>query len=154
MFTNQRSGFVNFSCIRGTLFPAEKCGGTVYFSWNWTYWISRNTDHVYILERLTFLMSASAAWKPALQRWSPIPFPCAVSPNANMHGGFNAHAKNVWGPRQQFNIWNCSLTRWTPPGGGGHSPLNWVGGAAGVQNLTLSQTARRTRNTPCHNIPY
>ena len=41
------------------------------------------------------------------------------------------------------------------PGGGGHSPLNWVGGAAGaVQNLTLSQTARRTKNTLCHNIPY
>ena len=28
------------------------------------------------------------------------------------------------------------------------------GGAAGGENLTLSQTARRTKNTPCHNIPY
>ena len=32
-----------------------------------------------------------------------------------------------------------------PRGGGGHSPLNWVGGA---QNLTLSQTARRTKIHP------
>ena len=35
-------------------------------------------------------------------------------------------------------------------GGGEYSLLNWVGGAAGGgggQNLTLSQTARRTKNT-------
>ena len=42
-------------------------------------------------------------------------------------------------------------------GGGGHSTLSQlVGGAAGGrgENPTLSQTARRTKNTPCHNIPY
>ena len=29
-----------------------------------------------------------------------------------------------------------------------------AGGGGGGQNLTLSQTARRTKKTPCHNIPY
>ena len=34
-------------------------------------------------------------------------------------------------------------------GGGGHSPLNWVGGCRwGVQNLTLFQNARRTNIHP------
>ena len=42
-------------------------------------------------------------------------------------------------------------------GGGGHSTFMWTGGGGvplGVENLTLSQTARCTKNTPCHNIPY
>ena len=42
---------------------------------------------------------------------------------------------------------------YVPGGGGGSTHLrlsNWVGGWP----LTLSQTARRTNNTPCHNIPY
>ena len=41
-------------------------------------------------------------------------------------------------------------------GGGGGTRLSFGrgGGAAGGRNLTLSQTARRTKNTPCHNIPY
>ena len=38
-------------------------------------------------------------------------------------------------------------------GGGGYSPLKWTGVPLGGENLTLSQTARRTKNTPCHNIP-
>ena len=29
-----------------------------------------------------------------------------------------------------------------------------LGGGGGGQNLTLSYCARRTKNTPCHNIPY
>ena len=42
------------------------------------------------------------------------------------------------------------------PGGGGHSTFKWTGGGVplGFENLTLSQCARRTKNTPCHNIPY
>ena len=41
---------------------------------------------------------------------------------------------------------------------GGTSILTVTGtcrwGGGGGENLTLSQTARRTKNTPCHNIPY
>ena len=43
-----------------------------------------------------------------------------------------------------------------PRGGGGGGALDsqmGMGVPLGVQNLTLSQTARRTKNTPCHNIP-
>ena len=41
------------------------------------------------------------------------------------------------------------------PGGGGHSTFMWTGRCRwGVENLTLSQCARCTKNTPCHNIPY
>ena len=42
-------------------------------------------------------------------------------------------------------------------GGGGHSTFTVDGGGGvplGVENLTLSQCARCTKNTPCHNIPY
>ena len=38
-----------------------------------------------------------------------------------------------------------------PPPRGGRG-CRWQGG--GGENLTQSQTARRTKNTPCHNIPY
>ena len=47
----------------------------------------------------------------------------------------------------------CSQAR--PGGGGGGTRLRMGRGVPlGCQNLTLSQTARRTKNTPCHNIPY
>ena len=44
-----------------------------------------------------------------------------------------------------------------PRGAGGGGALDFQvdgGGATGFENLTLSQCARRTKNTPCHNIPY
>ena len=51
-----------------------------------------------------------------------------------------------------------SLSIHSPGGGGGHSTFQVDGGGGGVplgfENLTLSQCARRTQNTPCHNIPY
>ena len=40
--------------------------------------------------------------------------------------------------------------------GGGEGALDFQMGRGvplGVQNLTLSQTARHTNTTPCHNIP-
>ena len=40
------------------------------------------------------------------------------------------------------------------PGGGGGGALSSQLDGGAVENLTLSQTARRTKNTPCHNIPY
>ena len=43
------------------------------------------------------------------------------------------------------------------PGVGAPPYWRWLGRAAGGgggENLTLSQTARHTKNTPCHNIPY
>ena len=42
------------------------------------------------------------------------------------------------------------------PGGGGGTRLSSGRGGVplGFENLTLSQCARRTKNTPCHNIPY
>ena len=47
--------------------------------------------------------------------------------------------------------WNLNLN----PGGGGHSTSQLDRGCRwGAQNLTLSYCARRTKNTPCHNIPY
>ena len=41
-------------------------------------------------------------------------------------------------------------------GGGGHLHIDGDGDVplGGGENLTLSQTARRTKNTPCDNIPY
>ena len=42
-------------------------------------------------------------------------------------------------------------------GGGGALDFQVDGGGGvplGFENLTLSQCARRTKNTPCHNIPY
>ena len=39
-------------------------------------------------------------------------------------------------------------------GGGALASQMGRGVPLGVQNLTLSQTARHTKNTPCHNIPY
>ena len=57
-------------------------------------------------------------------------------------------------PRVMFFRPAVAKNTFVSRGGGGHSPLKWVGGCRwGVQNLTLSQTARRTKTTPCHNIP-
>ena len=39
-------------------------------------------------------------------------------------------------------------------GGGGHSTHHWTGGGVPLENLTLSQTARRTKNTPCLKLSY
>ena len=57
-------------------------------------------------------------------------------------------------------IWvKPQVERYPVLGGGGEGALDFHldgGGGCrwGVENLTLSQTARRTKNTPCHNIPY
>ena len=39
-------------------------------------------------------------------------------------------------------------------GGGALASQLGMGVLLRVENLTLCQTARRTKNTPCHNIPY
>ena len=49
-----------------------------------------------------------------------------------------------WGNKHYFNeVWIVVNTR------GGGSTLMWTGSAAGVENLTLSQTAQHTKSTPC-----
>ena len=69
--------------------------------------------------------------------------------------------KHYWGgscpPSGYANAYGAIYDVRVTCGGGGDSTLCGRGGGGGrwgVENLTLSQCARCTKNTPCHNIPY